>query len=690
MQGPSNFKPNPVDQTSDFLFMYGYFSGNNWSIPYLTMTMDSEDAAEVFTLAADLPEAEQQEWSIGELFQRDVNWNRVDREIVPYILADHNPTFFGGLTIAILPYNNVENEILDSFSDWNGFNAPAANDDLAKTLEIGPMVLGWWNDWEEMTDPGAQFGTIRWNKRQVLAVAIDGQHRLSAFKSIATSAQRPRLRNFRIPVQILIFDESLGFSAPDDADVGDMQLLRRFFIDLNKHAKQVSRTRQILLEDTEPHALCVRKVMAPAISPSCGSLTSDEPNLPLSLVDWHRDSSKFETGPYLTTVITLDWVVAKVIGQKNVSDYMKYDSVRREIRNFQNQLDISLEKSTDRLEACRENESVFSYPEEDLETIASGFSSLWVPQICKIFSTFLPYADLISVRKGNQSFDLAFQHWFHLEDLSHGAGDNRADADLAAWLDQQERKQGGWIKSQLHEVADEIDSLKSEEQTKLAFTVVFQKALFVAWLEFVRFTVTDLKEIELQADDDLGELDLESDEESIDEKPFPEPSEPLSNAENISQRTTQFIDVINRLVEEWPEILNPNCEMPPIEVNCRHGNFWAGALRKVEESNIDYTEAAATRSSQILFVVASMIVFDSLNDPNQNSDFEEFWQTTCYSENKMGFNKRVNTFIQKMISDQAKRILNGLQIDSDNSDFKEIAEFEIKERLRFIWEKLEL
>lgn len=689
MQGPSNLKQQPIDQTPDFLFMYGFFKGSNWSIPYLTMTMDAEDAAEVFTLAADLPEAEQQEWSIGELFQRDVDWNRVSREIVPYILADNDPTFFGGITIAILPYNNDDNHILDSFSEWSGFNAPPPNEDLAKSLEIGPITLGWWNEWKNLTDTGAQFGSIKWNKRQILGVAIDGQHRLSAFKAISDSTQRPHLRNYRIPVQILIFDEALGFSAPDEANIGDMQLLRRFFIDLNKHAKKVSRTRQILLEDTEPHALCVRKIMDDTMAGSVKSLDISEPCLPLSLVDWHRDSSKFDTGPYLTTVITLDWVVAKVLGKKSVSDYMKYGSVQREIATFQKQLDITLSDSSARLVQDQKSESVFSYPDSDLNKITSAFADLWVPQICKIFSLFSPYRELIALRKGNLSFDLAFQHWFHLEDLCSGTSSNRADIDLADWLDQQSRKEGGWTEPQLLEARDDIDSLKSEETQKLAFSVVFQKALIMAWLEFTQFTVTDLREIEAH-DDEIGELDLvEVDIEGDNDGGFEQPTV-LTKIEGLSLHTTQFIDVLNQIVENWPNLLDPNCEMPPNQVDCRHGNFWAGALRKVDEPNIDFTEAAATRSSSLLFTIVSMVVFDSLNDPNPNSDFEEFWQTTCYSETKKRFNKKINSHIQKMINDQADRILNGLQENLSMAAHKEAAETEIKERLRYLWNKLGL
>jgi hypothetical protein len=43
------------------------------------------------------------EWSIEELFQRDISWDRIEDELVKYLKNENQAQFFNALTIALLP-----------------------------------------------------------------------------------------------------------------------------------------------------------------------------------------------------------------------------------------------------------------------------------------------------------------------------------------------------------------------------------------------------------------------------------------------------------------------------------------------------------------------------------------------------------------------------------------------------------
>src|SRR5690606_14325219 len=109
-----------------------------------------------------------------------------------------------------------------------------------------------------------------------------------------------RSQNSRVPVILLLFDERVGFAAPEERPT--VELLRGLFIDLNKNAQTVSRARQILLDDRDPHAVCVRRLVGSQLREDLNELGGSEPRLPLALVDWHREQAKFDDGPYLSTV----------------------------------------------------------------------------------------------------------------------------------------------------------------------------------------------------------------------------------------------------------------------------------------------------------------------------------------------------------------------------------------------------
>src|SRR5262249_29366341 len=106
--------PQPlIPASGQFDFIYGRYQLSRWSIPYFATTMTLRQAADSLRLVNDFPGASNLAWKIDELYQRDIDWPRVERQIVPYLRSQSQPQFFNSLTVALLPI--LANELRNSF-----------------------------------------------------------------------------------------------------------------------------------------------------------------------------------------------------------------------------------------------------------------------------------------------------------------------------------------------------------------------------------------------------------------------------------------------------------------------------------------------------------------------------------------------------------------------------------------------
>src|SRR6185503_2487960 len=101
--------------------------------------MTMREAADSLRLVNDFPGNESLGWKIDELYQRDIDWGRVEREIVPYLSSSEEPQFFNSLTIAFMPIK--DNEVKANFGG-QGWACPELTGEFAKAIEIGPINVG--------------------------------------------------------------------------------------------------------------------------------------------------------------------------------------------------------------------------------------------------------------------------------------------------------------------------------------------------------------------------------------------------------------------------------------------------------------------------------------------------------------------------------------------------------------------
>ena len=222
-------------------------------------------------------------WQVRDLFQRDVDNDRITESLLPYLKDIDKIKFFNPLTLTLLPMRDnevltqmprvVESSLQEDGSDW-------------KVLERqGYHRVRWVSD-------APQYALLEWTDTRTKLVAIDGQHRLSALKRFwkdHASASHPDFKTWRIPVVIVSF--RVGSTSAHPPTV--LEVVRSIFVYINTEAKTVNDARRILLSDESINSVCTQELVQLAhendLSPP-GKRNKDR--LPLLFYDWRGEESE--------------------------------------------------------------------------------------------------------------------------------------------------------------------------------------------------------------------------------------------------------------------------------------------------------------------------------------------------------------------------------------------------------------
>jgi len=177
--------------------------------------------------------AELEEWdhlSIEELYQRDLNRNRVLKEIAPY-LTNTVDRFFGAIIVLIKDASTIAFEPIGSFDKKVPASYARAADD------IGFLTIGLKGD-------GTHSGGL---------VALDGQHRLAALRAV---------------VQGQKVDGQFASDVADDEvtvifveHVSDASS-RRLFTTLNRSARKTSKHDNLVMDEDDARCIVARRIAA--------------------------------------------------------------------------------------------------------------------------------------------------------------------------------------------------------------------------------------------------------------------------------------------------------------------------------------------------------------------------------------------------------------------------------------------
>ena len=688
-------------QTTDYMhFLWGSFISDAYQIPYFTTSLSYREVSDYLTIFSDLKNVDAG-WKIEELLQRDINWGRVQNDIVPF-LKSTKPVFFNGLTVVLLP-RTIDGTMSVSFSgnEWKP-PVPDSNDE-AKKLVVGPIEFTFYDDSPEVGSDGFLTGKMRWNKDEVVAVAIDGQHRVASIKELINVAgvlDKNRKLDSRVPVLFLLLDEKVGFQS--GSTPADLQIVRKIFVDLNSHAEKVARTRQILLDDNDPRSLCVKKLMMDEMTNDFASLElADAKRLPLSLVDWHSsNSAKIDNGPYLTTVLLLDHIVGSILGLDKSPSSTDYEVLRKQLSSLSKALVLEFPKSKKILDTAEQKDQMpFQYDESELALLVERFASVWNEPIINLYSKFEPYKDLIEFRSQDSS-SIEWQVWHQLktkkEAESRPGRDSKRYEDFLELLTQKKIDFTKYAK-----IVDEA-TVRKNGGTELPFKVIFHKALFETFKKYIKINEDEVQkflswaggksnakpnfdgiEVESIPLDDVLEIPEYKDEENLVDLDMKHSNaELLAFKKLLNHRSNEVVELLNKLYGVKAGINLFNFNAAP-ELNGEKVALWQGSFFNKDADTVDFTKSAAQRASDLLLALL-MLQKVKYSGKLEFAEFKTVWpQLIVPVAGAPGYLKSLINLITRM--SKSDHLATFILKNRDEDYTLEGAQDEIRKRLEIFW-----
>ena len=456
--------PPPNKYTEPLAFILGkYTLSQVGQVPYFSAVMSLENLITQIKLVEDIPEGAEEPitWTLEELFQRDIDWDRVKNELVNDYLKNRNKLiFFNSLTIALLPVegSKIENEYGEPESSPS---ATVDNENWTK-IDVGNICVEFNQD--------SSIGFLRWHQERVIPVAIDGQHRLAALKEYCKHPTQgiSHVSDTKIPLIFLILDDRVEFKGRQENSL--IGTLREIFIDLNKHARGVTQSRIILLDDLHIQSFCVRTLLANEVKEFSQNI------LPLSMVTWRKDDAKFDTGYSVTTVVNLREIVDSCLAGASLdgTSALEKNEVQKYIDKIMSKLELEKEVQDSinaYLQLCANREEPFSFKTEHLRAFRKAFRLQWAQHIVQVFKEFIPYERYLSTAEGIGAIDGMLADYLLLSKENQDKFKN-SEEEKDNYFDPIEK------------IETPLSKLTELKKNEWAFYVVFQKALFINLFQF--------------------------------------------------------------------------------------------------------------------------------------------------------------------------------------------------------------
>jgi hypothetical protein len=449
------------------------------ALPYFSALLEVDRAIDELRIAEQVPPTLETQWSLKELFQREIDETRVKNDIIKgYLLDPKKLKFFNAITIVLMPKSS-DGRILDTFDESEPIDSPSIPWDSSDIEDAQ-----WNQEGAKIKNfGGVQFVSIglsarlRWDEDRVLAVAVDGQHRLWALRTFREDPKfrggtlRSTERLTKIPVIFILLHSEAGFqNNQDQTDYSIRGISRELFTDLNKNAKTVDRARELILDDRSINARCVRTLLTEKTAQDNSNL------IPISLVRWQDDSNRFDTSYYLNSLVNLDLLVSDLLDLNPPRDPMEKNQVMAFIKSVNSALGI------DGREVEYENRQLSRYYEEDccddekephtpfsrlpdnyLESAVEGFKGNFRPWLLKLILEFKPYKDLLNYARQKNLIEGIF-----------GSFQAQTSKHKAIIREQETTRDSDWHTREILKPQEEIAKMKDEQW---AFKAIFQKAM---------------------------------------------------------------------------------------------------------------------------------------------------------------------------------------------------------------------
>lgn len=300
---------NQYNQT--FHGFFGTFGTGAGSQIYYLQTALKPVELEKITLIGEIPGSES--WSVRDLFQRDVDIDRVTNSIIPYFRDDQKVKFFNPLTLTILPFDPQSKRIR---GDLPQIEEKSYTEDTRQWLSLEMPGVYRFRHIKDRPDAGR----LDLNDLCSKVVAIDGQHRLSALKRFLEDSDnsdgQSEFLKWTIPVVIF----SLRALGPDAAHDRILDVVRNIFVYINTQARTPNAARQILLSDESINAICAQEILEFSHQNDVKIFEDrDTSIMPLLFYDWRGeevDEARRKSPGALKTIEEIrDWLDEYLLGK---------------------------------------------------------------------------------------------------------------------------------------------------------------------------------------------------------------------------------------------------------------------------------------------------------------------------------------------------------------------------------------
>ncbi|GAA0575904.1 DNA sulfur modification protein DndB [Craurococcus roseus] len=211
-----------------------------------------------------------EELSFDELIQRDLDDSRVAHDLIPYLLGEtgQHARFFPPVLAVLVPKREGPSGIAPRYPTPHTEGERLSFGDL---FEFERAVI------EGVVSP---LGVLRYNPQRSAIVIVDGQHRAMAMLALHRQINKSwgadpfapyyshiqvdpsAVAHIELPVCIIFFPD-LHDGRPEFKDRGIdlVSVCREIFIVVNRQAKQVSKSRELLLDDEDFAAFMMRRTL---------------------------------------------------------------------------------------------------------------------------------------------------------------------------------------------------------------------------------------------------------------------------------------------------------------------------------------------------------------------------------------------------------------------------------------------
>lgn len=213
-----------------------------------------------------------EELTFDELLQRDLDDSRVAHDLIPYLLGDKETSarFFPPILAVLVPKKSNQRGI-DSYY-------PLPTETTEEVTIFGELF-----DFEKIKFDNVvtPLGVIKYNRQKTGFVIVDGQHRAMAVLALHRQINQSwgadryasfynhlsldieQIKNIELPVCIIFFpDLHEDNTVYKNQGIDLKKVCREIFLVVNKTAKRVSQSRELLLDDEDFAARMMRTTLS--------------------------------------------------------------------------------------------------------------------------------------------------------------------------------------------------------------------------------------------------------------------------------------------------------------------------------------------------------------------------------------------------------------------------------------------